>query len=221
MVASASPETAQVIVTYAILLGMWMYASSGITAERLSLDDILSAVEIVRTSRSVFHLYRDVTMKTPISVFLIPPSRTPLVSQVSSAQEALQTLRNHIEHPSDEKALSYLQILMNRYLAGVDHTRSAAGWMASVDEDYWSHLREHRPHAVLIFAYNSLLTYASEHECWWLVGWSERILLACSEVLSPVDKEMVGWDGHEELIRTCGNELANIVRHGDSSADRG
>ncbi|KAM5360089.1 hypothetical protein ACJZ2D_014000 [Fusarium nematophilum] len=221
MVASASPETAQVIVTYAVLLAIWVYASPEITAERLSYDDILRAVEIVRTSRSVFQLYRDVITKTPIGVFLIPPSRKPLVSQVSSAQEALQTLRNQIEHPSDEKALSHLQILMNRYLEGVDHMRSAASWMASVDEDYWARLRDHRPLAVLIFAYNSLLAYTSEHECWWLVGWSERILLACREVLSPRDKETVGWDSHEDRIRTCGNELANIVRDRDETTSRG
>ncbi|KAF4463665.1 Zn2 Cys6 DNA-binding [Fusarium albosuccineum] len=221
MVASASPETAQVIVVYAILLGIWIYASPEITAERLSLDDIMSAIDVVRTSRLVFQLYRDGIVKTPIGVFLIPPYRKPLVNDVTSAQEALRKLHSHIEHTSDKKALSHLETLMDRYLAGIDHTRAAAGWMASVDEGYWARLREHQPHAVLIFAYNALLSYATDHECWWVMGWSERILVACSEVLSPVDKKTIGWDGHEELIRSCGNELANIVRHRSAATDWG
>ncbi|KAF2111483.1 hypothetical protein BDV96DRAFT_582242 [Lophiotrema nucula] len=219
MVASASPETAEIIVAYVILLGIWIYASPDMTREQLSLDDVLSTVETVRTGRSVFHIYRDVVITTPIGIFLIPPCREPLLGrQVSLAHEALETLRKQVENPSEGKAVGHLQMLMDRYLAGADHTRSAAGWMASVGEDYWARLRGHHPHALLIFAYSCLLAYASEHACWWLTGWSERILLACSKALSPADKETINWDSHEQLIRTLGVELASLAKHRDEKS---
>lgn len=220
MVACASTDSSEVIVTYAILLGMWIYASLEVTAERLSLNEILSTVEMVRSTRSVFNLYREAVMKTPIGVFLVPPSRRPLLgSEVSSARDALQTVRRHVEHPSDKRALNHLQILTDGFLAGTENSRSAVGWMASVGEDYWIRLRDHQPHTVLIFASSCLLARASEHECWWLAGWSEQVLLACNEVLSPADKEKFGWDDYEKLIRTCGSKLALLAARSDERAE--
>jgi len=66
---------------------------------------------------------------------------------------------------------------------GLDPNRLAAAWMASVDGSYWARLRDNQPHAVLVFAYSTLLIRASEHECWWISGWSERVLQACSAIL--------------------------------------
>lgn len=212
MVASASPEMAEIIVANAILLGIWVYASPDVTGERLSVDDILSTVEIVRTGRSIFHLYEDIVITTPIALFLVSPCREPmLVNQVSSAHEALESLRTQVGDLSEKRAVDHLRMFIEKYLAGADHTRLAAGWMASVGEDYWVRPRNHHLHALLVFAYSFILAYVSERECWWLAGWSERILLACSETINPADKETIRWDSHERLVWTLGIELVNLA----------
>ena len=214
MVASASSETAEVIVAYAILLSLWMYAFPGLAAEQQSLDDILSMVETIRGARSVFRLYRDTIMERPMSVFLQPPSVAPILGdqQVSSVRQSLQFLQEQIHHESDKRAVQQLQIFLDGYVTGHDHNRLAANWMASAEDDYWARLRDHHPHAVLVFAYSSLLVRASEHECWWMSGWSERILRACSDVMSQQEGATVDWSYHEHRIRAKANELAGMVR---------
>ncbi|KEY71264.1 hypothetical protein S7711_02370 [Stachybotrys chartarum IBT 7711] len=217
---SASPETAEVIVASAALLGIWIYASPEAANEKLSLDDILSTVEIVRAGRSIFNLYKEFVITTPIGLFLIPSCRAPLVAnQVSLTQQTLQALRNELDNSSDERAMCHLQMLMDQHMTGADHMRSSAGWMASVGEDYWARLRSDQPYSILVFAYSCLLAYASEHECWWMTGWSERILLACSEKLSPADKELVEWARHEELIRDRGLELQRLAKLGTEMSE--
>lgn len=219
MVASAVPDQAEVIVVYSILLGMWIYAFPGIAAERPPLDEILGMIEIVRSARSVFHLYREVVMDKPVGQFLIPSERGPLLPQrpVARVREAMQALHDEMRHPSDISAASRLQKALDQYLNGADHARSAANWMASVDEQYWVRLRNHEPYALLVFSYSSLLIRASEHDCWWMTGWSERILRACDEVLSPKEKQMVGWSGHIQQIRTRGDELADLTKRKDAT----
>jgi hypothetical protein len=208
---SAAPETAEVIVTCVILLGIWVFASPDSANERLSLDEILSTVETVRATRSVFKLYRDFVITTPIGLFLIPPCRDPLPSsEVYATQQAFYSLQGVVEHPSERRALCHLQASFNQYLTGSDQIRLAAEWMAAVDEEYWARLRDHQPYSILIFAYSCLLAYAAEHECWWMAGWSERILVACSENLSSVDKGRIQWDQHEELIQARGAELVKL-----------
>ncbi|KAF1953070.1 hypothetical protein CC80DRAFT_478475 [Byssothecium circinans] len=211
-VASASPEKAEVIVVYSILLSIWVYAFPEIAEEQPALDDILTTIDVVRGSRSVFRLYRAVVMETPIGHFLVPPFSAAVPDdQASSVRETLQSLRNQMQHPADESAVHRLQRVLERYLTGRDHTRSAANWMASVEDDYWLRLRNHQPHALLVFAYSTLLVRASERGCWWMSGWSERILRACSDVLGAEEKETMGWEGHEQRIRTQADELASVV----------
>lgn len=213
MVASATTATAEVIVVYGILLSMWVYASFEITSEQQSLDSILNMLEIVRSSRTVFHLYRDIILETPIGILLTPLTPESLrADDKNMAQDALRLLRGQIQHTADNQAVDYMQKLIEQYLTGTDLRRSAARWVASVDDAYWGRLRWNDPHALLVFAYSCLLSLASERECWWLAGWSERVLLACSDVLSPADKELVGWAGHVRLIRTWGDEFATVAK---------
>ncbi|KAF1974300.1 hypothetical protein BU23DRAFT_637780, partial [Bimuria novae-zelandiae CBS 107.79] len=104
MVASASTETAEVIVAYAILLGIWVYGAPAITSEQLSFDEILDTVEIGRTGRSVFRLYRDVVITTPIGLLLNPTyGEPPQGSQVScSLPEAMEISYNQVEHDAEK-----------------------------------------------------------------------------------------------------------------------
>ncbi|GAB1309934.1 Zn2 cys6 dna-binding [Madurella fahalii] len=213
MVASASCETAPVIVAYAILLSLWVYAFPEVAAEQQSLDDILAMVEVIRGARKVFRLYKDTVMQSPMSVFLGPPFPAPVLGgQVSSVRQALQRLRDQVHHESDKGAVQQLQMFLDRYGAGLDHNRFAAAWMASVEDDYWARLRDNQPHAVLVFAYSTLLVRASEHECWWIWGWSERILRACSDIMSLQEVATVDWAYHEHQIRAGADELAYIAR---------
>lgn len=215
LVAAASPETAELIVVYAILLGIWVYVSPSMTNEQLSLDDVLNTVEVARKGRSVFQLYRDAVMETPICQFLVPPRRGPLLggSQVFSVHETLENLRNKVEHSSEQNAVDHLRTFLERYLSGTDQTRAVAHWMASVGEDFWSRLRSHHRYALLVFAYSSLLAWVSENECWWVAGWSERIMQACSETLSSDDKETIGWEDHRQVVQSLGIELLNLAKH--------
>jgi hypothetical protein len=213
MVASASPRTAEVIVAYAILLGLFAYAFPEIASEQQSLDDILSMVESIRAARTVFRLYRDTIMESPMGVFLHPPVLLPVPGdQVSPVRPALRLLRDEVQHESDKSAVQQLQALLDRYGTGLHHNRLAATWMASVEDDYWARLRSHDPHAILVFAYSTLLVRATEHECWWLSGWHERILRACNDVMRLQGATTVDWTDHQRRIRAGADELAKMVR---------
>jgi hypothetical protein len=225
MVACASSETAEVIVAYAILLSIWVCAIPEVAAEQQqSLDEILTTVEAIRGARAVFHLYQGTIMESPMGVFLDRPyPAPPPVPETPGRQnpcvrQVLQCLRDQVllhGHESDRNAVQQLQVFLDRYVTGLDHNRLAAAWMASVDDDYWARLRGNQPHAVLVFAYSTLLVRASEHECWWISGWSERILRACSDVMScrEVAATVVDWAFHEQQIRAGAGELADMVKH--------
>jgi hypothetical protein len=213
MVAFASSETAEVIVAYSILLCIWVYAFPEIAPEQLSLDDILSTVDVIRGSRTVFRLYRGVIMESPMHVFL-----NPLIpafiheDQGSSVRQSLQLLRDQVGHESDKIAVQQLQTFLDQYMTGFDYNRLSAAWMASVEDGYWARLRDRQPDAVLVFSYSTLLIHASEHECWWMSGWSGRILLACRDIMSPEVKETINWVYHEQRIQAGADELADIVK---------
>lgn len=217
LIAAASSETAEVIILGSILLSIWIFASAQLTADS-SLDHNLEMLGIVRSSRMVLQLYRDVIVQTPIATLLIPPLREPVVKRTSAlAEDALRLLRRQIDPSVDSDATSLLQEGLERYLAGTDYRRPAAGWVAQVGDEFWTRLRRHEPPALLVFAYSSLLSRASEHECWWLAGWSERVIMDCASVLSEEDKEAVGWNGHVGLIRTWGDEFAALAKKRNGS----
>jgi len=209
MVASTSSETAEVVVAYSILLSIWVYAYPEIAAEQPSLDDILSTIEVIRSSRTVSRLYREAIMESPMRVFLSPPLPAPnLKDQDCPVRKILQPLQDQVNHQFNKNAAQLLQMFLERYMSGSDHNRLAATWMASVEDDFWAHLRDHNPEAVLVFCYSTLLIRASEHECWWMSGWSERILQACSSIMSPEEKAGIDWGRHEHRIRAGADELA-------------
>jgi len=220
MVACASSETAEVIVAYAILLSIWVCAIPEVAAEQQqSLDDILTTIEAIRGARAVFHLYQDTIMESPMGGFLDRPCPAPPVlvpvplppgGQNRRMRQVLQCLRDQVLHESDKSAVQQLQMFLDRYVTGLEYNRLAAAWMASVDDDYWARLRDNQPHAVLVFAYSTLLVRASEHECWWISGWSERILRACGDVMGcrEVATATVDWAFHEQQIRAGAGELA-------------
>ena len=66
-VADASSANAELIVMSSILLAIWAYAFFRLTYEITCLDLILDIIGILRRSRSVFQLDREVVMKTPIA----------------------------------------------------------------------------------------------------------------------------------------------------------
>jgi hypothetical protein len=213
MVASASSETAEVIVAYSVLLSIYIYAFPEIAAEQPSLDDILSTIEVIRGSRTVARLYQEVIKESPMRVFQNSPLPAPIPEdQDAFAHQTLQLLQDEIVHQSDKNAAQQLQIWLHRYMTGSDYNRLAATWMASVEDDYWARLRDHHPDAVLVFAYSTLLIPASEHECWWMSGWSRRILRACSDIMSLEVKATINWVYHEHRIRAGADELADTVR---------
>jgi hypothetical protein len=213
MVASASSETAEVIVAYSILLSIWVFAFPEIAHEQLSLDDILSTVDVIRGARTVFSLYRGVIMDSPMHVFLNPPLPATIPKdQDCSVRQTLQLLRDQVGHQSDKNAVQQLQTFLDRYMTGFDYNRLAAAWMASVEDDYWARLRDRHPDAVLVFSYSTLLIRASEQEGWWMSGWSRRILQACSDIMSMEVKDKIDWVDHEHRIRAGADELADIVR---------
>jgi len=230
MVASASSETAEVVVAYAILLSIWVCAIPEVAAEQQqSLDEILTTVEAIRGARAVFHLYRGTIMDSPMGVFLDRPYPAPPPVPVAEApgrqnpcvRQVLRCLRDQVLHESDKSAVQQLQMSLDRYATGLDHNRLAAAWMASVDDGYWARLRGNQPHAVLVFAYSTLLVHASEHECWWISGWSERILRACSDVMSCREvATTVDWAFHERQIRAGAGELADAVKRADMGESR-
>jgi hypothetical protein len=213
MVASASSETAVVIVAYSVLLSIWVYAFPELAAEQHSLDDILRTIEVIRGSRRVARLYREVIKDSPMSVFNKSPLQDPMLEdQDSSARQILQPLLDQIDHQSDESAVQQLRIFLDHYMRGFDYSRLAAIWMASVDDDYWARLCDHQADAILVFAYSTLLIRASEHECWWVSGWSERILQACTDMMSIETQTAINWADHEHHIRAGANELADSMR---------
>ena len=213
MVAAASPRTAEVIVAYSVLLSIWIYAFPEIAAEQSSLDDILNTMEVIRGSRTVARLYQEVIRESPMRVFQSPHLPAPtLEDQHIPAHQILKLLRDQVNHQSDKNAVQQLQIWVDRYMKESDHSRLAATWMASVKDDYWARVRSHYPDAILVFAYSTLLIRASEHECWWMSGWSGRVLLACSDIMNPEEKATVNWVYHEHRIRAAADELANTVR---------
>lgn len=229
MVASASCETAQVVVAYSILLGIWMYAFPEIAAERQSLDEILTVVEATRGARNVFRLYRNTIMQSPMGVFLDPDPRcsSPTLASAgylhsSAAQELLQHLQDQVlHHEADKGAVQQLQMFLDQHTTGLGHNRLAAAWMASVEDGYWARLRDGQPHAVLVFAYSTLLVRASEvaRECWWIAGWSERILRACGDSIMSSPREVpvtVDWIYHERQIR-AGADRISPLPHGERS----
>ncbi|KAJ9165574.1 Zn2/Cys6 DNA-binding protein [Coniochaeta hoffmannii] len=114
MVASASSQTAEVIVAYAILLSLWMYAFPEVAAEQQSLDDILSMVETIRGARTVSKIYRDNIMEGPMSVFLQPPLVGPALGnlEVSSVSRHLQVLKDQVDHDPDKRAVQQLQVFL-------------------------------------------------------------------------------------------------------------
>ncbi|MAD82234.1 MAG: hypothetical protein CL912_04665 [Deltaproteobacteria bacterium] len=213
MIASASSETAVVIVAYSVLLSIWVYAFPDIAAEQPSLDDILGSIEVIRGSRKIARLYRDVLKESHMRVFLTSPLQEPVLEyQGLSTRQILQLLRDRVGHQADKTAAQKLQISLDQYVTGFDYSRLAATWMASVEDDYWTRLRDHHPDAILVFAYSTLLIRASEHECWWVSGWSKRILQACGDVLSPEVKMTIDWVDHENRIRAGADELAETVK---------
>ena len=152
-------------------------------------------------------------MESPMHVFLNPPLPAPIpIDQDSSVRQTLRLLRDQVTHQSDKNAVQQLQTFLDRYMTEFDYNRLAAAWMASVEDDYWARLRDHHPDAILVFSYSALLIRASEHECWWMSGWSGRILQACSDIMSPGIKEMIDWVYHQHLIQTGAEELADTVR---------
>ncbi|KAF2006637.1 hypothetical protein P154DRAFT_615352 [Amniculicola lignicola CBS 123094] len=130
----------------------------------------------------------------------------------SNVGHSLQFLHDQMHHESDRRAIQLLQRFLDRYVTGNDHNRLAAIWMASVEDGYWARLRDHQPHAVLVFAYSTLLVRASEHECWWISGWSLRILRACSDIMSLQEVATVDWAYREHRIRAGADELADMLR---------
>ena len=83
--------------------------------------------------------------------------------------------------------------------------------MASVDDEYWARLCAHQPEAILVFTYSTLLIRASEHECWWVSGWFERILKACTDTMSIEAQTAINWAHHERYIREGADELAKTI----------
>ncbi|KAK3368379.1 hypothetical protein B0H63DRAFT_75701 [Podospora didyma] len=241
MVASASAETAPVIVAYAVLLGLWVYAFPQVAAdenddEHQSLGDILTMIQAMRGARAVLNLYRDAITQSPMRVFVTNPPPSPFLlspekfeddDRVSRVRQALYYLRDQVlHHESDKDAAQQLQIYLDRYVAkGPGHNnRLAAAWIARVGDDYWARLRGGQPHAVLVFAYSALLVRASEHECWWMSGWSERIMRACRREVMSSSLERHGiataaaaaaaidWVWHEHQIRAGADGLVDVVR---------
>lgn len=214
MVASASPETAEIIVAYSILLSIWVYAFPELAAEQPSLDDILDMIEVIRASRTASRLFREDILKSPMRIFLIRPPLTTHILGVRefSVRQTLQHLHDQVEHVSDKLAMQQLQLHLDQYIAGPDHDRLAATWMASVANDYWARLRDHCPDAVLVFAYSTILISPLENKCWWMTGWSRRILQACSSILRSEPNATSSWTYHEHQIQTGANELADLLR---------
>lgn len=215
MVANASSTDAEVLISFSILLGIWVFALPGTEseAEGQRLDDILDMFEVIRSSAAVFVLYHDDIANTPIGMFLIPPlviERSQKQDGWTPAHHLLDALRLHECLPSDRPAIHILYKLLERFLSGEDHSRSATSWAAVVGDDFWKRLRAHDPVAVLIFAHNAMLLRCSENGYWWLTGWAERILKACDGVLSPKDKLRFGWETTVQRIRTVGEDMSRL-----------
>jgi len=218
MVASAASETAEVIVAYSILLSIWQYAYPELADEQPALDDIFDMIELVRGTRSVSRLYRDIVVAGPMGVFFDPqPSGVVTNGQISSVHQTLQSLHDQLSHPADQHAVQRLQVYLDRYETLNNRDRLAVTWMATIADDFWVRLRSYNPHALLVLAYSTLLVYASGNKCWWMSGWSERILRACGEVLSPGVQSTIDWAYHESRIRGMATELG-IRRQGGEGA---
>jgi hypothetical protein len=216
LVALADPRNAEVLLSFSVLLGIWVYAFPETAAddESLGLDDLLDMLEVIRGTKTVFVLYRDVIASKPIGVFIIPAHKywghPPPELQALAAHQALDHLSSTSALPSHNAAIHHLRMSLDRYLAGLDHARSAAGWISVVEDDFWQSLRAHDPQAILIFAHNAMLLRYSERGYWWMMGWSDRILRACDRALSPEQKQALDWEGCLERIQVAGDEVSSL-----------
>lgn len=214
--ATASSDRADVIVIWSILNSIWVYAFPEIADEAMSFDSMLNTIEVARGSRKVFLLYREAIMKSPISPLMDPNPSTPLrVAQAVPARQALQALWSEVQHPADRKAVECMKALLEDCVTGVSQNRAAAHWMAMVEDNYWLRLRQRQPDSLLVFVYSTLLVRASEQDCWWMAGWSERIWQVCGTVLNDEAENLMSWSDHMSLIRTTAEHLAHAVRSRD------
>jgi hypothetical protein len=67
-------------------------------------------------------------------------------------------------------------------------TRRAIGWLAILESPFWERIRKHKPSAMLISVLYAIVIGPSSNRCWWLAGWSSKLIDAVEEVLSESDK---------------------------------
>ncbi|OJD33158.1 c6 zinc finger protein [Diplodia corticola] len=72
------------------------------------------------------------------------------------------------------------------------HLRSIFSWPCAVSNDYLAALTAHEPHALLVFAYYSVLLHRLDG-FWWIKGWGTHLISRIYHLIAPIYRQWVRW----------------------------
>ncbi|KKY20973.1 putative c6 transcription [Diplodia seriata] len=135
------------------------------------------------------------------------PARPPEHDQLLELRRFLErdlALRNSSssadDHDSEMGAVvcAALDELMRSYTyifnlgPGDCHLRSIFSWPCAVSNDYLAALTAHAPHALLVFAYYSVLLHRLD-SFWWIKGWGTHLIERIYHLIAPIYRQWVRW----------------------------
>jgi hypothetical protein len=209
-----SSTNCHILFTFALMLVIWIYASPVVTKENLQLDDILNLLDLVRGCKTVFLLQRNAIVSRPVGAFILHHQYvdSPNLDLPPAIDQACQNMKDEATESTDVKAIEKLEKFLQSSMVRTSDTTIAAGWPAIVEDSFWSRLRSHEPIPILIFAHYALLLQLFENGCWWMTGWSERIIQAAEQALTTIGKGSDSLKMHLEHIRQTVRDIERDKR---------
>ncbi|KAG4433495.1 hypothetical protein IFR05_011033 [Cadophora sp. M221] len=166
--ANITPESAQILFPFAVMLVVWAYASPIIAQDALQLDDIFDLLELARGCKTIFFLHWDSIKHTSMASIADLVARPGAISHV--ALRALESMRHILLDSTYDYAISRLEHVFMRTVGRLDDVRSVVAWPCLVDEEVWKRLRVKDTEALFLFAHYAMLLERYERQWWWING---------------------------------------------------
>ncbi|KAK2627073.1 hypothetical protein QTJ16_003039 [Diplocarpon rosae] len=177
-----------------------MYASPVVVAqENRQLHDIIDLMELVRGCRSLFMLHMQSIAAKPIGSMadVVPRTDSTTAQQERSLLAVGRTmaeLKRRVSDAGYERAIEQLRDVLLDSVARPQDISVVTIWPATVDDEFWSRLKNQESRAVFVFVHYALVLKRYEAQWWWVRGWSQGIVDAVDHALTDFEKGTLGWE---------------------------
>ncbi|PBP18059.1 hypothetical protein BUE80_DR011065, partial [Diplocarpon rosae] len=193
-------DNSHILFAFGVLLVIWMYASPVVVAqENRQLHDIIDLMELVRGCRSLFMLHMQSIAAKPIGSMadVVPRTDSTTAQQERSLLAVGRTmaeLKRRVSDAGYERAIEQLRDVLLDSVARPQDISVVTIWPATVDDEFWSRLKNQESRAVFVFVHYALVLKRYEAQWWWVRGWSQGIVDAVDHALTDFEKGTLGWE---------------------------